>query len=424
MLIASPAHKIVSSIAMHIMQRSSLLKKWAIISCMMVLSACSEQNSTAPIDELAKASSYNPIVNSKYGRNAEFSYPAFSGSYHVGSKRFVFSDPYRLEPFTKDQVENRKLSVRFYYPTVDPIDFEKNYQKLPVISDTSWKYLVGHQQRNGKRLKYSNYRDAKWDIFLDSPLSHQQTEFPVLIFSHGYGYSAESYSALSAELASQGYIVVSINHTFGANPSDIGQQKHTWAAPLLKENIGAYLPIWSADQIFIIDTINQINNSPDNAFYQKLDLAHLGLLGHSYGGAASYYTASQDPRVKAIMNIDGTIFNAEDIYIEQPFAFILSKDHQPKFNFEQAGEQQFKIRLPAFKHVSFTDHILWWQWDHDEQELGLGEVDAYRAVELTSELVNAFFTETFYSTGNQWFNNTSNLDNEIIVEHTQTLVNL
>ena len=424
MLIVNPTHKIVPSIAMHIMQRRSQLKKWAIISFMMVLTACSEQNSTAPIDDLAKSANSKPIISSAYGRNAEFSYPEFSGRYHVGSKSFVFSDPYRLEPFTQDQVENRKLSVRFYYPTVDPIDFEENYQKLPVISDTSWKYLVGHQQRNGKRLKYSNYRDAKWEIFLESPLSKQQADYPVLVFSHGYGYSAEAYSGISAELASQGYIVISINHTFGANPSDIGEQQQTWAAPLLKENVGAYLPIWSEDQIFVIDTISQINNSPNSSFFQKLDLARLGLFGHSYGGAASYYTAAQDPRVKAIMNIDGTIFNAEDIYIEQPFAFILSKDHQPKFNFEQAGAQQYKIRLPEFEHVSFTDHILWWQWDHDEQELGLGEVDAYRAVELTSELVDAFFTDALYSNGNQWFSGASNLDNEIIVEHTQTLVNL
>jgi pimeloyl-ACP methyl ester carboxylesterase len=384
---------------------------------LLVLSACSEQNTIESENSpLANKTSSVPPV---YGRDGEFSYPDFSGEYSVGSRSFVYADPYRLENFELNGIENRKLQVRFYYPKLNEDESPGSYKKLPVISETSWRYLVGHQEINSKKLKYSNYQNAKWNISLDSSVSNSQAEFPVLIFSHGYGYSAESYSALSAELASLGYIVVAINHTYGANPSDVGNKQKVWAKPLLKENIGAYLPVWSDDQIFVIDQLNKINSEPGNPFYQKLDLARLGVFGHSYGGAAAYHSASRDPRIKSIINIDGTIFNSDNIFVDQPFAFILSQRHKPTFNFNQAGDLQYKIRLTEFEHASFTDHILWWQWDHDEEELGFGKVEAYRAVELTTELVNDFFTNTLLSGDSTWLSGGITPNSEIQLELVQ-----
>lgn len=363
-----------------------------IILTLIVLSACNQPDLSAKQekDDFAKNSSK---ISDPYGTKAVFSYPDFAGKFNVASHSIVLSDQSRIEPFAPNSVENRKLQIRFYYPTNASASNAKEQNKLPVIAQDAWEYLIGPNQKKDKMLRFDNYRTAKWDITLDAEVDNSQPSYPILIFSHGYGFSAESYSALSAEIASRGYIVVSINHTYGANPSNFGNDDLVWAKPLQSDSIGAYLPIWSDDQLFVIEQLSLINSDPDSLFFNRLDLVNLGVFGHSYGGAASYYSASRDPRIKAVIDIDGTIFDFDDRYINQPFAFILSKDHKPKFDFTLAGNDAYKIRFQQFEHVSFTDHVLWWQWDHDELDLGMGKVDAYRAIELTSKITAQFFDQ-------------------------------
>lgn len=372
-----------------------------IILSIAVLSACNQTEQT----QIQEKASFDKIQSKSvisYGRKAIFSYPDFAGKFNVASHSIVLSDQSRIEPFAPNSIEQRKLQIRFYYPTKASTANTDTENKLPVIAQDAWEYIVGPNQLKGKMLRFDNYRNAKWDITLDAEVDSFQPSYPVLIFSHGYGFSAESYSALSAEIASKGYIVVSINHTYGANPSDFGNNELTWAQPLQSDSIGAYLPVWSDDQLFVIDQLSLINSNPNSLFFNRLNLTNLGVFGHSYGGAASYYSASRDPRIKAVIDIDGTIFDFDDRYIDQPFAFILSKDHQPKFNFDLAGNDAYKIQLQEFEHISFTDHILWWQWDHDELDLGLGNVDAHRAVELTAKITTQFFDKYLNQKNTEW----------------------
>lgn len=371
-----------------------------------------------------------PAQTSTYGREATFSYPSFSGNHLVATTSMVMTDYARLETFENNSIERRKLQVRFFYPREEQ-EPKSNSQKLAVINKVTWKYLVGHQELSGKRLRYSNYENAFWDVSLNSAVSTVQQSYPVLIFSHGYGYNTESYTALLAELASKGYIVAAINHSYGANPSDLGisesfpyapmdsntgslealdespraapNRRIVWAKPLKYDAIEQYLPIWSDDQSFVIEQLVRLNSDSQSMLFQKLDLANLGLFGHSYGGAAAYHTAANDNRIKALIDIDGTIFNHSRQTLLQPFAFIVSNQHQPKFNFDDAANKSYLVRLNQFTHSTFTDHVLWWQWDHDDSVKELGDVEALTAVELTSELIDDFFSQFLLEQPAQWF---------------------
>jgi len=392
---------------------SKLIKRLVVFGGLIILSACGEQVLEA---EAAKASSptYKQSQPSPYGRDAVFNYPEFSGHYSVGTHSILMVDQSRQESFIQNSVDKRKLQVRFYYPT-DRSEIQTTSQKLPVISQNAWQFLIGHQEIAGKRLRFDNYQSAEWEILINAKISKTRSAFPVLVFSHGYGYSAESYSALSAELASKGYIVVSINHTFGANPADVGENQLIWAEPLKHDALGKYLPIWSDDQVFVIDQLSNINSDSNSIFHQKLELSNLGIFGHSYGGAAAYHSASIDPRIKAIADIDGTIFNFENVHITQPFAFLLSRNHQPKFDFRLTTESSYTVRLPQFSHASFTDHILWWQWDHDDFDLGLGQNEALRTIELTTELIDDFFGAYLKNQQSFWFAEEEVISPDVIV---------
>jgi len=365
----------------------------------LLISACDQAENLAMLDNKGDLANRTASI-SPYGRKAEFSYPNFSGSFAVATRTIVVTDPSRLETLesSSDPLQvprHRKVQVRFYYPIDEnPIQEPTDKNRLPVIAEKTWSYLIGHHELKGKRLRYENYRNAQWNIGINKPIAPQRASYPILIFSHGYGYSAESYSALSAELASRGFVVVSINHTYGANPVDFGLNHSglIWAKPLHNNNMGASLPIWSADQMLVIEHLNLINSSSDDPFFQKLQLANIGVFGHSYGGAASFHTAALDPRVKAVMNLDGTIFDFENKSVNQPSAIVLSEKHELNFDFTKTAGEAFLIKLKGFGHASFSDHPLWWQWDHDDLELGFGKVDAYQSIALTSNLVDQFFS--------------------------------
>ena len=407
----------------------TLLKKITGIALSLILMAC-EQPQKPALNEKTKfnkQATKNTLTNSPYGLDATFNYPNFSGQYPVASIEMTLTDNSRIETLDEknltkleSQFGPRKFNIRFYYPSADvaldrialdrvALDYKNSSARLPVISKTSWANLIGPQKINNKMLRYSNYANAFWDIKLNQKPSNKQADFPLLIFSHGYGFSPEAYTALSAELASQGFIVISINHTFGANPTALHQsvsnptiENIQWAKELPREDIGRYLPTWSDDQIFVIEELIRLNGDFKSPFYNKLNLSQLGIFGHSYGGAASYLTAARDPRVKAIMDIDGTLFEAKEFDLYQPFAFIHSKNHQPEYKIDKLNSEAFLIKLEQFEHVSFTDHILWWQWDHGDLKLNQGEINSLQAVETTSQLVQSFFNHYLSGSEESW----------------------
>ncbi|MFT6732921.1 MAG: pimeloyl-ACP methyl ester carboxylesterase [Polaribacter sp.] len=395
-------------------------KKITRIVLFSFLMSCEQSQEVNTQDSLFGVSKQSNKTNTQpYGFDSEFNYPSFSGQYPVATLEMTVTDNSRLELFsnkttnTNTRLDSRRFNIRFYYPSAEAklnIEDFKNSSglvhnsKLPVISETAWANLIGPQIKLGKMLRYSNYENAFWNIKKNQQISSKQTDFPLLIFSHGYGYSPEAYTALSAELASQGYIVISINHTFGANPTKLlgDKTKTQWAKKLPRENIGQYLPTWSDDQIFVIEELYRLNSELSSPFYGRLNLSQLGIFGHSYGGAAAYLTAARDPRIKAIMDIDGTLFEAGNFDLYQPLALLLSKNHSPTINTDRLHNDAFIVKLNQFEHISFTDHILWWQWDFGETDLDTGNIDALEAVENTSTLVKSFFDAYLLSDNKNW----------------------
>ena len=48
----------------------------------------------------------------------------------------------------------------------------------------------------------------------NAPVAEAESAYPVLIFSHGFGGLPELNTIQAEELASQGYVVVALNHTY------------------------------------------------------------------------------------------------------------------------------------------------------------------------------------------------------------------
>ena len=122
------------------------------------------------------------------------------------------------------------------------------------------------------------------------------------------------------DLASHGYVVVGLDMATTANPehcagrNDDEECATTIMAPLIS-GIGR-----------AIEDLQQLARS-DGRFKSRVDLARVGVFGHSFGGAQAAQFCSQDIRCKAGVNIDGRPFGTVITNgIPVPFMFLLS-DH-------------------------------------------------------------------------------------------------
>jgi predicted dienelactone hydrolase len=95
--------------------------------------------------------------------------------------------------------------------------------------------------------------------------------YPLIIISHGYPGNRYLLSDLGENLASKGYVVVSIDHT----DSTYGDQA-AFASTLLNRPL---------DQLFVLDQMARLGKAdPNGTLTGLIDAEHTGLIGYSMGG--------------------------------------------------------------------------------------------------------------------------------------------
>ena len=176
---------------------------------------------------------------------------------------------------------------------------------------------------------------------------------PLLIFSHGGGVDRSSYTSQYEDLASHGYLVAAIAHTYDTHLVVLPDGRVVRAAPAFCDTlpVDSILPRWRreleresrsqaylrrviavevADIRFAIDQLNRYTHDPRlrAPFLRKLDLTRIGALGHSSGGEAAALACQVDARLKACLNQDGVMHNlpfardAAGRTMRQPFMYI------------------------------------------------------------------------------------------------------
>ena len=76
----------------------------------------------------------------------------------------------------------------------------------------------------------------------------------------------------------------------------------------------------------VIDELEKINkNDPQQIFTSKLDLSHIGIFGHSFGGAAAAQMCRNDSRCKVGIDMDGTLYGKDnEAPFDRPFMFLMT----------------------------------------------------------------------------------------------------
>ena len=158
-----------------------------------------------------------------------------------------------------------------------------------------------------------NVRDAdrNRDIPLLIYLPRQAAAAPVVLFSHGLGGTRAGSAFLGRHWAARGYVAVFLQHP--------GSDDSVWKDLPLAERAAAMQKAASLENFnlrvkdvpAVLDQLERWNKDPGHALVGRLQLARVGMSGHSFGAVTtqavsgqSYPTAGSrftDPRIKAAL---------------------------------------------------------------------------------------------------------------------------
>jgi dienelactone hydrolase len=210
-----------------------------------------------------------------------------------------FVDANRPDPYLANSAQ-RELLVRFWYPaTVGKTCTPAEYTSAGV-----WNYLAQIAKVAPFKVKTNSCQDA--------PVA--AGSHPVVVFTHGYTGTFTDYTFLFEDLASRGYVVASVNHTYEATAVQFPDGRvvkslvGTHFGPSLQLDAKATsfaVAARIADLKSVLDELQRMNAGRSGAFAGKLDLSRVALAGHSLGGMTALLGMEMEPRFKAALSIDG-----------------------------------------------------------------------------------------------------------------------
>ncbi|WP_076010992.1 alpha/beta hydrolase family protein [Alteromonas abrolhosensis] len=204
------------------------------------------------------------------------------GNYDVGVKTVEAAYPVKVKDIAGNEVE-RSLTLEVWYPAAS------SAQKTTYINET----------RSGQVF------EVQADASRDAPIANADTDFPVIVISHGYtGYRTLMFY-LGEHLASHGYVVAAIDHTDSTN-KDVNFAENPYSG------FPSTLLNRSRDQVFTLNSISE-----NTFFKESVDASKAGIIGYSMGGygavstvggcyafndqTAATFTGTQDPKAVALI---------------------------------------------------------------------------------------------------------------------------
>ncbi len=369
--------------------------------------------------------------------SVSITFPDTEGDHDVGARTFLLIDGTRGESWDTVDEMPRRFLVRAWYPADvgdEPVLQRASEEERRVNT------LFGPAGVNPLVL-LSESLDRVSTHAHDGP-KVKNGAYPLLIFSHGYSGSVFSNAMLMEQLASQGYIVVSISHPGESAamvlPDGTQVPKSPMVAEMFAEHattglmdafflpdvdrydwglqkfepiemVSGRLPVWAKDFSSVLDALQSDEHGPDvDELIGAMDFEHIGFLGMSAGGGSSTLACHEDRRCDAVVSLDGGIgvpamrntkirvpalvmdggypsrLGGQDLYFELHAAFGSSPD-------------VLRVTFPANGHADFTDAAL------SLSALGKavlppvllvhGPVDGHATLLAQSRLTTAFFNQ-------------------------------
>lgn len=297
------------------------------------------------------------------------------GQYPVGTRTIdLIDDSRNPDPLAPQGVEGaRKLHVKFWYPT--EYYHGKRAKYFPKSGSYVEQFIESAKQqfplspeeeaqlRKLNGLKSYAYEDA----VIRQPLPWDTEHgWPVLLYSHGSGVHERDNTELLENLASHGYVVASINHSYVSGITEFNNGDIQYRNPLFNQSEDIFFATApkqiTKDSVLVYQRLRLLNQL---MFNNTLDLNSLGTVGYSFGGSNAVNVCLELTPCKAAVLLDGTQFGpAATTPLNKPLLLVESTDFPAAVEhlqgmFDLQSEDAVLLSVTGTDHSDFFDISRW-----------------------------------------------------------------
>jgi dienelactone hydrolase len=323
-----------------------------------------------------------------------FTLPRPSGPYPVGVRRRHLVQHGRADPWRPGVV--RELMISIWYPAHHSARPRATYLDPLVARKYTAEGFLGIPP---------NVVDWTTPTVTARRNAPANGCHPLVVYAPGGGNSRALGTVLVEDLASHGYVVVTIDHTHETAVEFPGGRLVDEAIPENPPDLEAakrlYMDTREADVHFVLE---QLRGEP------TADLTRIGLFGHSAGGVIATRVMRADPRIAAGANLDGFFEfgeNHPERGVDRPFLLMGAASHpeQPplygavrthlsdpnwaKFWTASTG-RRLDLAVPNGRHYTFTD-AQWFIPQLDVDPTGLIGSVGQRVVHAQRDILRNLF---------------------------------
>jgi hypothetical protein len=337
-----------------------------------------------------------------------------TGSYKIGTISFDAADEDRIVLYTDGSYRPRRVRIQIWYPSNNTMGHSivPWLEDGPIVAETV-STMMGFPDfllRHTALIKSNSYKEA--------PVSDKLEQYPIVIISHGLTGFRNLHTDKAELLASNGYIVASINHTYKAAITVFENGEVAYlnreALPFgvkrkeFLEYANSVLNTYSEDIRFTINQLEGLDSGKGTPILKdKLDLSQIGLLGHSAGGGADIITSLEDERIKVVMGLDPWVepIRDEDVKtgLKVPALFIRSEQWETDPNNENLyslmENSKKYIELYQINGTTHLDFSMIYMYSPFTKYFGFaGDLNGWKGAAIRNDFILNFFNR--YLAGN------------------------
>ena len=242
--------------------------------------------------------------------------PEPTGPGPVGITSLWLTDASRPDPWAPG-VTARELMVSLWYPATSS-DGRRAHYMTPAESELQLtsRGITGVRPDVLSRVRTNAAVDA-------TPAGHSRGH-PLVVLSPGFTSPRSTLTALAEDLASHGYVVAGIDHTYESFATAFPDGRVTTCLARespRRDSTEKVAAGRAADVCFVLDELAGAHPAWPAA--GLIDPSRIAMAGHSAGGAATVAAMLADSRIRAGIDMDGaTCAPIPDHGLSRPFLFL------------------------------------------------------------------------------------------------------
>ena len=330
------------------------------------------------------------------GQGPTLCLPEPTGPCPAGTTSLWLTDTSRPDPWAAG-AGARELMVSLWYPAPAPDGRRARYM-TPAESELQL------TSRGITGVPPDALSTVRTNAVLDATPAGDQRGLPLLVLSPGFTNARSALTALAEDLASHGYVVAGIDHTYEsfATAFPDGRVTTCLARQARRRGSGFWEKLVAGRAMDVSFVLGELTGAhPAWPGAGLIDPHRIAMAGHSAGGAAAIAALLADSRILAGIDMDGsTHAQIPDRGLSRPFLFLGKQaNYTPGSEGAVTTWERDWDLLTGWKrwlvvagavHASFTDLAL--LADQVGIDTGAGLTGA-RSLAITRAYVRAFFDQ-------------------------------